>query len=54
MVEFYSPGCAHCAAFASEYDQLAREVYEEKKLGFEVVAIDLKKNMETQGEVRIG
>ena len=53
FAEFYTTTCVHCAEFAKEYDVIAKNVYANDSLGYEIVALDIKKNKKVATELKI-
>ena len=53
FAEFYTTTCAHCVQFAKEYDLIAKNVYANKSLSYEMVALDIKKNKKVATELKI-
>lgn len=53
FAEFYTTTCAHCVEFAKTYDQIAKKVYGDSSLGYEMVALDIKKNKKVATDLQI-
>jgi thioredoxin-like negative regulator of GroEL len=53
FVEFYTTTCAHCVEFSKAYDKIAKKVYSESSLGYEIVALDIKKNKKVATDLQI-
>lgn len=53
FAEFYTTTCPHCVSFAKNYDEIAKKVYANESLNYEIVALDIKKNKKVAAEVPI-
>ncbi len=53
FAEFYTTSCAHCVEFAKTYDNIAKKVYSDSSIGYEIVALDIKKNKKVASDLQI-